>query len=69
VVKNVIHFRATTAPASPGKPASLVKLDLNAGTSLPGVEANVVTAAFLGSLEPTIPEDSTAGPFPPVGEE
>lgn len=64
IVKNVVHFRATTAPASPGLATSLVKLDLDAGTSIPGVEANVVTAAFLGSLEKNIPEDSTAGPWP-----
>lgn len=64
VVKNVVHFRATTAPASDGLVASLVKIDLDAGTDLPGVEANVVTAAFLGSLEKHIPDDSTAGPWP-----
>lgn len=66
VIDNILQFRATTAPASSGMAESLVKLDLCAGTSLPGVEANIVSAAYLGSLEKDIPEESTAWPFPPL---
>lgn len=60
LVRNVKHFRATTAPCSPGRAPARVNLDLAVGGS---GEANVATSVFLRSLEKYVPEDPTHEPL------
>lgn len=61
LVKNVKHFRATTAPCAPGRAPGRVNLDLAVGGD--SGEANVATSVFLRSLEKYVPEDPTHEPL------
>jgi hypothetical protein len=59
LVRNVRHFRATSAIRGRGRAQSRVNIDLAIGGEVDALEVNVVTSIFLRSLELYVPDDPT----------
>lgn len=61
LVRDLSHFRVTTAITGRGRAPSLVNLDLSVGGEREGyeIEVNLITSVFLRSLEKYVPDDPT----------